>query len=120
MAKSFIELIVGSLDEKREYNEYIKRVKALPRDYRFAFKKIQSYLYNVNLTGCDMKLFEALVELFEASASQGRAVIEIIGQDVAGFCDELVLASSQNGKTPGEKLNEEILTQLEEIKKEKQ
>lgn len=36
MKKSFIELIIGDLHEKREWRQFTKRVNALPRDYRLS------------------------------------------------------------------------------------
>lgn len=108
MAKSFIELVVGDLDEKRAYRRFMKRVNALPKEYRFAFKKMRNYLYYTDLTGCET-LFTDLVELLEASAAQGRPVLDVIGTDVSGFCDELVRASGSDALTPREKLNKEIL-----------
>lgn len=112
MAKSIIELLIGSLDEKRAYRRFMKRVNALPKDYRFAFKKIQHYLYNFGSPGCDMAMYNDLVDLFEASASAGKPVLDVIGRDVSGFCDALLLASSSGTLTPREKLNKEILTRF--------
>lgn len=109
MFKSFIQLIVGNLDEKRIYRQFKKRVNALPKDYRYAFKKIQHYLYYVDISGCDMSLFTDLVELFEDSAAHNKPVLDIVGNDVASFCDELVLASATKNPTTREKLNKEIL-----------
>ncbi len=100
MAKSFLELVVGNLDEKKAWRQLIKRVDALPEDYRFAFKKI--------LTQSD------LLELFEESAAAGRKVTDIVGSDVAAFCDELIHASAADIKGVREKLNQEILNLLTE------
>lgn len=108
MAKSLIELVVGNLDEKRAYRRYMKRVNALPKDYRYAFQKMQHYLYNIDLTGCET-LFPDLVELLEASAAEGKPILDVIGMDVAGFCDALVRASAPDTRTPREKFNQEIL-----------
>lgn len=108
MSKSIIELIIGSMDEKRAYRQFMKRVKALPKDYRFTFQKIQHYIYNYGSTGCDMTMFTDLVELFETSAAQGKPIFDVIGSDVSGFCDELVSASAVDVITPREKLNQQI------------
>lgn len=108
MSKSIIELVIGNLDEKREYKKYTKRVNALPKDYRFAFKKIRNYMYYTDLSGCEMSLFTDLVELFEASAAAGKPVLSITGTDVAVFCDELMRAASADKSTTREKLNMEI------------
>lgn len=108
MGRSMIELLVGSLEEKRAYGRFMKRVNALPKDYRYAFKKMRSYLYYTDLTGCET-LFTDLVELLEAGAAQGKPVLDVIGTDVSGFCDELVHASAPGRLTPQERLNREIL-----------
>lgn len=109
MAKSWIALIVGNLDEKRAYRRFMKRVNALPKDYSYAFKKMRQYLYYTDLTECDGALFIDLVELLESSAAEGKAILDVVGEDVAGFCDELVRAAAPNALTPREKLNKEIL-----------
>lgn len=105
MTKSFLELVVGSLDEKKAWKELMKRVDALPDDYRFAFKKILNYGYNFGF--CFITQSE-LLEMFEENAAAGRPVGEIVGNDVAAFCDELIHASTIHGEGAGEKLNREI------------
>ena len=108
MSKSIIELVIGDLGEKREYRQFMKRVDALPKDYRFAFKKIQHYLYNFSALGSDLTVFTDLLELFESSSAEGRPILEVIGDDVAAFSDELLSASTKNVISAREKLNKEI------------
>lgn len=107
MAKSFMELVVGDLEEKRNYRRFMKRVDALPKEYQFAFKRMRGYMYNVDLTGCDT-LFTDLLELLETSAAEGKDVLAVTGTDVAAFCDGLVEVSAPHSPTSGKKLNEEI------------
>lgn len=115
MLDNFIKLIIGDLDEKREYKQMMKRVDALPKDYSFAFKKIQKYMYSVGAPGgnmtifTDITMFTDLVDLFEASATDGRQVIDVIGSNVDKFCDELMSAYITNSETLREKLNKEIM-----------
>lgn len=109
MAKSFIELVVGDLGEKRDYRQFMKRVKALPRDYRYAFKKIQNYMYYFGDAVCDMTMYTDLLELLEVSAAEEKGVLDILGSDVAAFCDDLIRASASNTITTREKLNQEVL-----------
>ena len=45
MIDNFIKLVIGDLDEKREYKQVMKRVDALPKEYRFALKEIQKYIF---------------------------------------------------------------------------
>lgn len=107
MSKSIIEFVVGDPLEKRAYRNMMKRVNTLPKDYRFAFKKIQHYMYNFDTSGSDMTTFTDLLDLFEASAAEDKSVLEVIGSDVASFCDELIRASTTT-PTTREKLNQEI------------
>lgn len=79
-------------EDKKEYKEYMKRVKAMPKDYQFVYDKMQSYMWGfAGGDGLDMmKTIYGLIEMFEEGVAQGKAVLEITGEDVAGFCDELI------------------------------
>ncbi len=115
MVKSILELLIGNIEEKKSYHQFRKRVKALPKDYRFAFRKIQHYIYCVggtdgnNTIFTDLSLFENLVELFEISASEGKKVLDVIGRDIGKFSDEFIRASVTNTDTAREQLNKEIM-----------
>ncbi|HEX3026214.1 MAG TPA: DUF1048 domain-containing protein [Clostridia bacterium] len=115
MLDSIIKLIIGDLEEKRAYKQMMKRVDALPKDFRFAFRKIQHYMFTVgppdgDLTiFTDLTLFTDLVDLFEASAAEGRQVLDVIGSDVGKFSDEFMRAEVPNTEKHREKLNKEIL-----------
>lgn len=109
MLDSITKLLIGDLKDKREYKQMMKRVDALPKDYRFAFRKIQNYMYTVGPIGGSMTMFMDLVELFELSAAENRQLLDVIGSDVSKFCDEFMLASASNSETSREKLNREIM-----------
>lgn len=121
MFNTIIKVIIGDLEEKRAYKQLMKRVNALPKDYRFAFRKIQHYMYTVGAPSNDMTIFTDLtmltnlLDLLEASAAEGRQVIDVIGSDVSTFSDEFMLASVTNTETLREKLNKEV---MEKFKKE--
>lgn len=105
MAKSFLEFVIGDLDEKKVWRQMMKRVDALPEDYRFTYKKILNYGYNFGF--CCLTQSDLLV-LFEERAAAGRPVREIVGGDVAAFCDELICAASTRQDDAREQLNREI------------
>lgn len=115
MIDKFIKLVIGDLDKKREYKQMMKRVNALPKDYSFAFKQIQKYMYTTGAPSgdvtvfTDMTMFMDLIDLFEVSAIDKRQVIDVIGSDVGKFCDEFMSAYTIDSKTLGEKLNKEIM-----------
>lgn len=115
MFKSITKLIIGDINDKREYKQMMKRVNALPKDYKFVFKKIQKYMYTVGGSSGDMtifndmSLFSDLIDLFESSAVEKRNIVDVVGNDVSKFCDEFMSAYITDSKTLGEKLNKEIM-----------
>ena len=103
------------LESKREYKQQMARVEALPEDYRYVYKKIQGHMWQfVSGAGYDMmKIHEELLELFEAGAAQGRPVLEITGEDVAGFCDELLRSARTCTDDRRQRFNRDILRKLQ-------
>ena len=95
---SLFEKIIGSLDDKREWKAMEARGKALPNEYRNAYNAIKKYIYNTSGLS-DWKdislIFDGILDLLEAGAAEGKKVTELMGEDVAAFCDELV----KNSKT---------------------
>ncbi|WP_051271793.1 DUF1048 domain-containing protein [Shimazuella kribbensis] len=80
--------------EKAEYKGYKKRMNALPRDYQMVMKEMESFLWTfASDKDSTMSIFKALrdvLELFESSAQEGKDVLDVVGQDVGGFCDDLL------------------------------
>jgi len=68
------------------------RAAALPRDYRIVYGEIKAYLWKFSAGGgMDIiGILEDLLGLFETGAADGRGVLEVTGDDVADFCDELL------------------------------
>ncbi|QAT49612.1 DUF1048 domain-containing protein [Caproiciproducens sp. NJN-50] len=99
------------IESKREYKQQMARVEALPKDYQFVFKKIQKYMWNfAGGDGYDMmKIHYDLIELFKAGAAEGKHVLEITGEDVAAFCDELLRNARTYTEDWHEALNHDIL-----------
>lgn len=77
--------------EKREWNKYNRRIKALPKDYQFVYKQMLRYMFKtVDLSTDQMfKLISEIVDLFEDGARHNLHILEITGRDVASFCDSL-------------------------------
>ncbi|MFC4711803.1 DUF1048 domain-containing protein [Planococcus dechangensis] len=90
---SFIEKVIGSFEDKREWKALEKRAKALPGEYRDAYSAIQKYIWSSG-GPTDWKetsrLFNGILELFEEGAADGKKVTELTGANVADFCDELM------------------------------
>ena len=93
--KKFMRLIIGDPWDNRGYKQMMRRVKALPKDYQYVFRKIKHYMtvYGVGPDG-DLTIFTDLVDLFEASSAEGKQVLEVIGSNVGEFCNELIRTSA--------------------------
>lgn len=90
---SFIDKIIGSLADKREWRAMEKRAKHLPNEYYNAYNAIQKYMWTAGGT-TDWRevsrIFNGIIDLFEEGAAERKKVTDITGKDVAAFCDELV------------------------------
>lgn len=102
------------MEGKREYRQQVARVNALPEDYRYVFKKIQAHMWRFAAgDGYDMvALHDGLLDLFEEGAAAGRPVLEITGEDVAGFVDELLKSVKTYTESWREKLNRDVAKKL--------
>ena len=98
------------MKSKREYKQQLARVKALPEDYRFVFDKIVSHMWKfASGNGYDMmKVHYDLLEMFETGVAEGKQVLELTGNDVAGFCDELLKNAATYTEDWRKKLNRDI------------
>ena len=74
------------VEGKRQWRAHMARVKALPPDYQIVYKEIQRYLFKVGSADS----LSGLVDFFEEGVAAGKGVLELIGNDVAAFCDDLV------------------------------
>ena len=103
------------IEEKREYKQQMARVEAMPEDYKFVFKKIQSYMWMFTAgAGYDMmEVHNDLVELFESGIANSKKVLEITGDDVAAFCEELLKNCKTYTENWRDKLNREIHEKIE-------
>ncbi len=101
MAKNFLELIIGSFDDKKRWKAYKARVKTLPEEYRTAVDAIERYLMHSGDTPAEWdraaKMFDDLAELFEQAAADGTPVREIVGDDPLEFVEEFVRTYSDGG-----------------------
>lgn len=115
MLDAIIKLIIGDLEEKRAYKKLMNRVDSLPPDYRFAFHKIQHYMFSVGPANGDMTiftdltLFADLADFFEASAAEGKPVLEVIGHDVSQFSDDFMRSVIPNFESSRNRLNREVM-----------
>lgn len=89
MTPKWIELVTGSLDEKKRYRRYKARIAALPESYRTAVEGVARYLMYTGPGDGDqlMTMLDDLADLFEQSAADGVPVHAIVGDDPVAFVD---------------------------------
>ena len=105
MAARWIEMVTGSLEEKRRYREYKARTKQLPERYRTTIEALERYLmYRGAITKGDVMLtmLDDLLELIENSAATETPVRAIVGEDPVEFAEEFLRNYSE-----GEWINKE-------------
>ncbi|MBH5338221.1 DUF1048 domain-containing protein [Streptomyces pactum] len=79
------------IEGKKQWRAHVARVKALPPDYRIVYKEMQKYLFKVGPNDLpDGPLLPGILDFFEEGVAEGKGVLELIGTDVAAFCDDLV------------------------------
>lgn len=79
------------IERKKQWRAHMARVKALPPDYQIVYKEMQRYLFKVGVIDLpDGRLLSGIVDFFEEGVAAGKGVLELIGNDVAAFCDDLV------------------------------
>ncbi|MET0234866.1 MAG: DUF1048 domain-containing protein [Kibdelosporangium sp.] len=79
------------IEGKKQWRAHMARVKALPPDYRIVYQEMQKYFFKVGPVGlADGPLLSGIVDFFEEGVAAGKGVRQLIGQDVAAFCDDLI------------------------------
>lgn len=79
------------IEGKKQWRAHTARVKALPPDYQIVYKEMQRYLFKVGpVILSEGPLLPDIVDFFEEGAATGKGVLELIGTDVAAFCDDLI------------------------------
>ena len=110
---AFLTKVLG---DKKDWKAMEARSAALPRDYRIVYGEVKSYLWkfaSVDGTEIVARLKEVL-ELFETSATQGRGVLEVTGDDVAVFCHDHLRGSTSYLDTWRATLNRDVSRELAE------
>lgn len=90
MATKWIEMVTGSLNDKRRYRQYKARTKQLPTSHRTAIEALDRYLmYRGAITKGDVlvTMLDDLADLFEQGAADGTPVRELVGDDPVEFAE---------------------------------
>jgi DNA-binding ferritin-like protein (Dps family) len=79
------------IEGKKQWRAHMARVKALPPDYRIVYEEMQKYLFKVGAGDVPGEhVLSGIIDFFEEGVAAGKGVLELIGNDVAAFCDGLV------------------------------
>ena len=93
MAARWIELVTGSLEEKKRWRQYKARKEQLPSSYRTAIDGIERYLmYAGSIVKGDvfMRMLDDLADLIEQAAADGTPIRDIVGDDPVEFADTFI------------------------------
>jgi DNA-binding ferritin-like protein (Dps family) len=97
MVAKWIEILTGSLEQKKQYKQDKARIDALPEPYATAAKAMHRYfMYYGGITDGDtlMTMFGDLADLWERAAIDGTPVRAIVGADPVEFAEAFAQAYS--------------------------
>ena len=90
MTAKWIELVAGSLEQKRQYKRDRVRVDALPEPYRSVAKALWRYfIYYPGITddGDTLKMSGDFADLWERAAADGTPVRTMVGENPVEFAE---------------------------------
>ena len=93
MAAKWIEMVTGSLDEKKRYRQHKVRVGHLPENYRTAVEALERYyIYFGGISKGDVlvRMLDDLADLFEQAAVDGTPIRAIVGDDPVEFAETFI------------------------------
>lgn len=97
------------IEGKREWRAHMARVKALPPDYQIVYKEMQKYFFKVGpVELVDGNLLSGILDFFEEGVAADKGVTELIGTDIAAFCDDLVKDSRTYADIYQESVGKEV------------
>ncbi|MBI9095457.1 MAG: DUF1048 domain-containing protein [Sphaerochaeta sp.] len=103
---------------KKEWRAHVARVKALPQAYQIVYGEIQKYLFKVGPVELTegIGLLSGLVDFLEEGASLGKGVLEVTGNDVAAFCDDLIKGSKTYADLYQETVDQEVTKAMRKVR----
>ncbi len=104
-------LLKRIIGDKKDWRAMEARARALPRDYRVVYDEIKKYIWKSSGLG-SIDIFKGLLDLFAEGAAHGKRVLEITGDDVAAFCDELLRGEKTYTGKWREELNRDIAKKI--------
>ena len=95
MAAKWIELVTGSLEQKKQWKRYRARIEALPEPYRTAANALQRYfMYNGGVIDGEtsLQMWSDFADLWERAVADGTPVRTIVGEDPVEFAESFTQA----------------------------
>lgn len=89
----WIEVVTGPLEQKKQYRDLMKRMKALPAGYDEAAEAMHRYILHAGGISKGDVLVAALtdlVELFEQAAADRTPIGSIVGDDTIAFAEDFL------------------------------
>ena len=104
---NFWEKITGS-DMTRELKNFESRVQMLPADYQEAWERIKANIWpHSDFTSRNlMPILDGVLSMLEEAVADGQSIQEVLGDDIKGFCLELV--SEEGAKSFRDKWREQL------------
>jgi DNA-binding ferritin-like protein (Dps family) len=99
MARNWIELVTGSLEQKKQYRQTKARIDALPEPYVTVAKAFDRYFmrYGGLTDGATIvQMYDDLADLWERAAVDGTPVRDVVGDDPVEFAE--AFAQAYGGK----------------------
>jgi len=97
MAAKWIELVTGSLEQKKQYRQYRAALEALPEPYLSAAKAVDRYFMSSGgITDGEtlVRMLGDFIELWQRAAVDGTPVRDIVGDDPVEFAETFRAAYS--------------------------
>ncbi|MGM0167899.1 hypothetical protein IGI39_002911 [Enterococcus sp. AZ135] len=106
--------------DKVEYNEQMAEVKKLPQDYQVVYKEVQKFLWEFT-EGSGMDMLQPMYELlafFQEGASNKVPVLELVGEDVGEFAENMLheIQAKTRINELKRKMNERVAKEIEKEK----
>lgn len=104
---TFWDKITGN-DMTRELKALQSRAKNLPADHQAAWEEIKANLWpHSDFSGRNlMPILDGALGLLEVAAADGQSALEVLGDDITGFCSALV--GSEGAKSYRDKWREQL------------
>lgn len=90
MAARLIELITGSIEDKRHWRRYRARAQQLPGGYRVAVDALERYFLATGSPSTGevlLRMVDDLADLLERAAADGTPIRDLVGDDPVDFAD---------------------------------